>query len=654
MNRRDFTTTSLLGLGDVLLQRKLSWAQTSATNDGDLGNEEYYDSTVPRDPANIPLGDYTGERYEALVPDTLDLAQEAGKIVNFLTRAVSPRRTDYAVYHLMHLGYNPAILEVCDGGLQNQNAKWAEAVIPLRVMSGSTLNKGGERAVVGALVRITGKDGLCYVPVKNRPWAIFDPVTEKLGQPYADMFGEGRQLRAYATWYQHDKDPFWRKLAERKINRLREISIQKGDTCYFKMARGYSPWYKETGKGAVVALGDVGEVYNAMEGGAAANIVCWAPQAAATWYKLTGYEPALELARGLAQYLYRDKVFYDDRTQSFSLMSSAFWTHCMNSLLSYALIAGDREMIKWVKVGFEQFVEINDPGHTGIMPWGTYGCTGADMTQVALMLSCNGYGNYWEQIDRWTRNGFFNRLIEQEDVEKNHALPFWRGGDPHNPLAFKSGAFYMRGKPPIPLNQPLPGELHQPDDAIERCMGSFHAPGCCNGNMARAVYLIWDSILEKSGRDLRVNLLLNRASPWADLDSYLPFEGKAVIRIRQGKHRLVVRIPEWTDWDKVRCSVAGKERRFAWLSDGYIDLGDVMAKDEVTVSFPLREWVVKNRIVAPSGLVDFTATFKANTVTEVDNEKVTFPIARHTKYRASNVSQFRLQRLASQEKFIWW
>ena len=40
---------------------------------------------------------YTGERYEALVPDTLDIQERAGLAVNVLTEAVDPQ-ADYEMY----------------------------------------------------------------------------------------------------------------------------------------------------------------------------------------------------------------------------------------------------------------------------------------------------------------------------------------------------------------------------------------------------------------------------------------------------------------------------------------------------------------------------------------------------------------------------
>ena len=77
---------------------------------------------------------------------------------------------------------------------------------------------------------------------------------------------------------------------------------------------------------------------------------------------------------------------------------------------------------------------------------------------------------------------------------------------------------------------------------IERAIGSFAGwalPNdwgkasmhmCCTGNAGRTLYWIWDSILIRKDDRVKVNLLLNRASPWLDVDSYLPYQGKVESR----------------------------------------------------------------------------------------------------------------------------
>ncbi|MBI2824454.1 MAG: hypothetical protein HYX69_07195 [Planctomycetia bacterium] len=567
----------------------------SAASAAEHPDEDYYDRSLPQSPGDIPIKPFDGERYEAEVPDTLDLAYHATEALNFLTRCIAPESKDYCIFHLMHGQFNPCIFEIGHGSNQNQNAKWAESVELMRAVTGSDWNIDGDRKLMASLVRFTGPDGLFYVPVKDRPWAYIDPVTQKAGKPFADAFAEGRQLRALATWYEHDKNPLWKKIADRKVKRLAELAIKKGDTLYFKLARGYSPWYVETGEGPVAALGDVGQVFDNLTGDAAANMICWMPQAAVTWYRVTGNTDALRLARGLARYLYEDEVFFDRAKGKFHNYGT-FFTHAMNSICSYALVADDKEMIDWVKLGLDQFLEHNDPDRTGMMTM--HACDYADMMQVMCMLSRAGHGDYWEDLDRWIRNGFDWRQITQADVDGMNNRPVTRMGDPKTTATLNSMAYWVKGE--LPLNRDWP-HLLQPDDGNERVRGACGGAGCCQGNLTRACYLCWDSILEARDEQLTVNLLLNRASPWADVTSWVPCEGKAVIKMKKPMKQVLLRIPRWVDRTQLVCTVDGREIQPGWADKDYLNAGPMRGGEEIQLAFPVHETTKETRMTVAGG-----------------------------------------------------
>jgi hypothetical protein len=142
-------------------------------------DEDYYDPTLPKSSSSIPIKPFDGERYEAEIPDTLDLAFHASEAINFLTRCIAPESKDLCIFHLMHGQFNPTIFEIGHGSNQNQNAKWTESVAMMRAMTGSDWNTEGDRNLMSSLVRFTGPDGLFYVPVKDRPWAYIDPGGDK-------------------------------------------------------------------------------------------------------------------------------------------------------------------------------------------------------------------------------------------------------------------------------------------------------------------------------------------------------------------------------------------------------------------------------------------------------------------------------------------
>jgi hypothetical protein len=78
-------------LSETMIQTEREADQTTEWKPGDpIGSIR---SEIPA----FAMPPYTGERYEALVPDTLDIQERAGLAVNVLTEAVDPQ-ADYEMY----------------------------------------------------------------------------------------------------------------------------------------------------------------------------------------------------------------------------------------------------------------------------------------------------------------------------------------------------------------------------------------------------------------------------------------------------------------------------------------------------------------------------------------------------------------------------
>ena len=367
---------------------------------------------------------------------------------------------------------------------------------------------------------------------------------------------------------------------------------------------------------------------------------------------MPGDESALDLGRGLANYLSQHGKMIDPESCAPLMDHFAHLSHSLTANLAYALGANDREMIKWAKKGFDYQIRTRDPNGSGILisdP--TCSCYPADMIDVGVLLSRAGIADYWEQVDGWVRNTLLDLQIVEGDGDRIKALPT-----------------KMKNLPP--------GNI-QPADGADRVLGGFlhsinpqnrnRAIGCCNGNCSRALYLGWDSIMEFCDSDLKVNLLMNRASPVADLQSYLPYEGRVVIDVKKSRKNILVRIPEWTDYNEVRCRVDGSSRSFGW--DGnYISIGSVRKGSAVEVNFPLRtrtipmdyltlipgvkyspENIMANKILKKTPV---EVTLKGNTVIDIEPNPG-YPIERHEKYRSAHVGMKTIERFVTNERFIW-
>lgn len=108
---------------------------------------------------------------------------------------------------------------------------------------------------------------------------------------------------------------------------------------------------------------------------------------------------------------------------------------------------------------------------------------------------------------------------------------------------------------------------------------------CCTVNGSKVLYCIWDRIVTREAGPLNVNLLLNRASPWADVDSYVPCVGQVDIRIKEPV-TLRVRLPEWAQPADLVTRVDETVRETT-QQGRYFVVGEVAPGQTVSLSFPL-------------------------------------------------------------------
>jgi DUF1680 family protein len=299
-------------------------------------------------------------------------------------------------------------------------------------------------------------------------------------------------------------------------------------------------------------------------------------------------------------------------------------------------------LLEWVRSGYE-WAKTQGSSLVGFFPEfirpnypSCESCEVADMIGLAVKLTTAGVGDYWDDIDRWTRNQFAESQLT--DGEWIYRLA---ESQPKRPLAFNETA----------------------DRVAERNLGAFAgwASGnewavsngimhCCTGNAVRALYYIWEHILQQENGQLRVNLLLNRASKWADVHSYIPYEGRVDLRIKQPCSRLLVRAPEWVESHspQVVCKVSGVSRELRW--DGrYVNVGAGKPGDTIVVTFPIGERTVREKL----GNVLYTLVIKGNTVVSIDPPGENGPLYARAKYRGNQVRWRKARRFVPEENILW-
>ena len=203
---------------------------------------DYVDKQVAE--AEIPVPHFEGERYEAQVPDTLDLTDNARFAINAYTRMLDPAM-DYRFFGNANFVRKPPLLWL--GGPYGGISKHLESLPLMRIMSGSSYNVEMDKKFMEGRLHLAGEDGFFYAPWSKVAWMTgylsgapvgVDIVTQTK-QPHVEIWEEGRMIIALCMWYQHDKNPLWQELIEKKINRLSELAVWKEDYCYFSRGRLY-------------------------------------------------------------------------------------------------------------------------------------------------------------------------------------------------------------------------------------------------------------------------------------------------------------------------------------------------------------------------------------------------------------------------------
>ena len=591
------------------------------------------------------LPPYEGERYEALVPDTLDLQERAALAINGLTGPTDPE-ADYEVYWLVFFAHNPAMMyhDWCD--FSSVQPEFMEALPLMRLVSGSKQNERVERRWMEVLLHMEGPDGVIYVPTVGRPWA---RINDMFGSADTDHFANpyyiGPLWSAMALYHLRDGSGIWEKTLKRVVDGLTARAIERDGYAYFPL---------------VLAPGQPTNPKEEMPTGLHASLVGWLIQGLAKVYRVLGYEPALELAGKLCRYL-KDHGQYHAADGSFLPDSpggdpKAHFVHHLVGvvgMLEYGMLSGDREMVEYAHKGFQYGMKHGDT-LIGYFPENidtpqfehSEICEVAYMIMLALKLTEAGVGDYWDEADRWTRNMLAEGQLTRTD---------WIERIPGAGLKWEQ----QRDIPRSVID-----ETYQTTERVaERNLGAFAGwptandwyvgagPGimhCCTYRGSRVIYFLWDRMLQHDNGQLRVNLLLNRASPWADVDSHIPYVGQVDVRVKQPVE-LWLRIPEWVQPAEAQVQVNGAARPINWQGR-YAGVGAVKPHDVATLTFPISErvdtvYIEKER---------YTLIRKGNDVVAIDPPGQYCPLYQRAHYRVNSTRWRKIERFVSNEQIDLW
>lgn len=677
MNRRQFIKNNVATLGGLAAQKSIAAEYFKAPSTDSTIKIGYIRDHAP----SFQVPGYRGDSYVDTVPDTLDVAERAKLAVHALTSITDPAY-DYEIYWSCNFFRNPPVMQHdFNDWVQNQEGLM-EALPLLRNASGDESNSQVDRAWMESTLKSVGPDGLIYVPLEGRPWGRLhadginpvwqaDGTRSNFSDPSVTQAANAstcqRMIGAMTIYYLRDQNPMWKATIEKMIQRLSDLTIQRADYSYFAPG-SFAPQAK-VAPDATMPLGSTwGVSWNT-------RLI----QGLMQYYKVTRYEPARELAQKLVNYTrYHGEIFFPDgrwymdpeirgEFQSAAVPNSirskypVVGVECgghghghgigMISVAGYAEAVGDKDLLLFAKNNFEW---ARNPGAeygvSTLVGWfpefyvpkypSCEGCIVGDMVSMAVKLSAAHVGDYWDDIDRWVRNQFFEQQLTSVDWvyrlgARKPAKPVAPNESADHPAERNVGAFG--------------GGASASDWALG--VASSGIGHCCTGTCTRTIYYVWEKMIERSGEDLQVNLLLNRASKWADVYSYIPYQGRVDVKVKQACRNLRIRAPQWIQGSDalLAAEVNGQARALRW-EQRYVNVGAVKAGDKVKITFPISERTIKEEI----GGKTYTLVVKGTTVVSIDPPGENGPLYQgREKYRGKEVAWNKVTRFVPEQDIDW-
>ncbi|HTM54985.1 MAG TPA: hypothetical protein VL175_13210 [Pirellulales bacterium] len=583
-----------------------------------------------------------GQFVEVTVPDTLDLAARAELSLNALTRNSNPDDF-HSAYETFRFGQNPPAMTKPGWFIQPANLY---ALPYLRTMCGSQAGLDVEYQMMKGMLERIQPDGLLTFP-NDAGWPAGTSVPNVSGQLAV----------ALLNWYERDKNPGWLDYVGLLCKGLDRTAIRVQDRAYYPLESGIDAdgaWHWTTRGPSVIpytAPQEPESEQQGYEGAAKWMTVYGAIEALVGQSRYKNDPQALDLAMQLTRFGLKGPMWdgfsslaYPGNQQGIFAGHFTGNVHFLSALLDIGMAQKSEALKQRARQGYELTRRV------GIMRMGwypswimngseTYGrskdlhgvCDSGGIAaalMLAVKLSDAGVGDYWDDVDYIVRN----QLIEQQFTDEK-AMLAKAGGDPNDVIGrFVGGC--GTGEP----------------TAIKP-----EIDGVATAAMAAAFYYAWHGItrFDKDAKLAQVNLLLNRVSPWLDVESYLPYEGKVILRNKQAR-TIMIRLPMWLNdrlpgWDADQAAVTCQRNGQAYVPGrvGRNLLVDVQIGDVVELSCPVPTRTDRYTIHGKA----YAVQFRGGTVVDIDNRNTSsdmIPIYQREAMKATTAPMHTVKRFLTE------
>jgi DUF1680 family protein len=396
------------------------------------------------------------------------------------------------------------------------------------------------------------------------------------GDEVVDVFCQSRALLGLTTWYAATGAAEVEDALDGLVRGLDRIAARQGDGSYFPGERYRERWLDS----ALLPSG-------AYDGRAKYGYGALCAQGLLELYALGGSRPALDLAGRLLRHFVEQSGLVGPGGDFVGETHAEGYVPLATAAVRYGVAADDERYLawadrlyRWVRTNSSEFGWVPGPlglGAAYFAKW--YGtpvrrtcetCSLADTIELALTLAQNGHPEYWDDVERFTRN----QLVENQFGQPSAVLGDATADVDPAALAALAGAWESFALPYRLLGRPDGRRLVE---------------GCCSASGARALSLVWEHAVEPRDGLVYVHLGLTRDTPWASVVSHEPRRGQIDLVLPEARG-LRLRLPSWTVPEQATLRVNDVRRALRW--DGpYLALEALPPGSRVSVRYPLAERV---------------------------------------------------------------
>ena len=481
-----------------------------------------------------------------------------------------------------------------------------------------------EAQIEAWMMRFLGQEGLSWLPAE--PWAQPWGAEELLydwqgGEALAEIsWAQRGTLLGLTSRFLASGDERFCRAGQKLVEGLLRIAERGADGLYFPEGYYRSGGWRCRQAGLRAGLEEVN----------AAVIV-----PAVRFYCAAGFEPALELAEGLARFGLKQTSGYRPDGALCSASRGGLLDHFHTrsnfilGVLELGIVLGRREYIAWARQSYEQakawgtefgwFPEALGGRHGEI-------CCTTDMLEIALQLGRCVDAAYFADAERYGRNHFLESqyLSEASLRQAVESLPASANREPppadfsttERVISSQVGAFAARST--------LNDAFHLDATAMMQC---------CNAAGTRGLYDLWRYAIQENGPaggeppSYALQLRFSVDHPVLRVVSYEPAEGRLEILPRQTA-RLFIRLPAGEKQARVVES-AGAASSVLEACHGQIAL-QLHAGQPLQVHYPLSQRTVDYRVGradhSQNRFVECRGHWRGETLMQMEPHGVFYPL----------------------------